>query len=107
MQALRANNGDKGQLEMLSAIQLKKGLKRGQETYVAALIKIKEGQSMEFLDSMVKILKEFKDVMPTKLSKELPPWRPIDHKIELLPGTKPPAQAPYRMSPTELLELWK
>ncbi|RVW21226.1 Transposon Tf2-2 polyprotein [Vitis vinifera] len=45
--------------------------------------------------------------MPAELPKELPPRRPIDHKIELLPGTKAPAQAPYRMSPAELLELRK
>ena len=74
---------------MLSAIQLKKGLKKGHETYVATLIEIKEGQSMEVPDSVVKLLKEFRDVMPAKLSKELPPRRPIDHKIKLLPGTKP------------------
>ncbi|WKA05087.1 hypothetical protein VitviT2T_023072 [Vitis vinifera] len=107
VQALRAKDGGKGQPEMLSAIQLKRGLKKGQETYVAALIKIKEGQSVEVPDSVVKILKEFKDVMPAELPKELPPWRPIDHKIELLPGTKAPAQAPYRMPPAELLELRK
>ncbi|KAL6319624.1 hypothetical protein AAG906_020701 [Vitis piasezkii] len=98
VRALRAKDGGKGQPEMLSAIQLKKGLKRGQETYVAALIEIKEGQTMEVPDSVVRILKEFSDVMPAELPKELPPRRPIDHKIELLPGTKAPAQAPYRMS---------
>ena len=48
---------------MLSAIQLKKGLEQGQKTYVTTLIEIKEGQSMEVLDSVVGILKEFKDVM--------------------------------------------
>ncbi|KAL6350633.1 hypothetical protein AAG906_025563 [Vitis piasezkii] len=42
-----------------------------------------------------------------KLPKELPPRRPIDHKIELLPGTKAPTQAPYKMPPAELLELRK
>ncbi|RVW42513.1 Transposon Tf2-12 polyprotein [Vitis vinifera] len=106
VQALRAKDGGKGQPEMLFAIQLKKGLKRGQETYVAALIEIKEGQTMEVPDSVVKILKEFSDVMPAELPKELPPRRPIDHKIELLPGTKAlhklltecliqPSRAPY------------
>ena len=60
---------------------------------------------MEVPDSVVKILKEFRDVMLAKLPKELPPRRPIDHKIELMSGTKPLAQAPYRMPPTELLEL--
>ncbi|RVW40884.1 RNA-directed DNA polymerase-like [Vitis vinifera] len=41
--ALRANDDGKGQPEMLSAIQLKKGLKQSYDTYVAALIKIKNG----------------------------------------------------------------
>ena len=36
VKALRANDGAKGQPEMFSAIQLKKGLKKGQGTYVAA-----------------------------------------------------------------------
>ena len=46
-------------------------------------------------------------MMPTELPKELPPRRLIDHKIELLPGTKAPAQAPYQMPSAELLELCK
>ncbi|KAL6312213.1 hypothetical protein AAG906_025555 [Vitis piasezkii] len=63
-----------------------------------ALIEIKERQFVEVPDSVVKILKEFRDVMFAQLPKKLPPRRPIDHKIELLPKTKPPTQAPYRMS---------
>ena len=62
---------------------------------------------MEVPDLVVKNLKEFKDVMSAELPKEFPPWQPIDHKIELLPWTKSSAQAPYRMSPTKLLELCK
>ena len=62
---------------------------------------------MEVPDSVVEILKEFKDVMPVELPKKLLPRQPIDHKIELLPGTKPSAQALYRISPTKLLELRK
>ena len=62
---------------------------------------------MEVPDSVVSILKEFKDVMPAALPKEQPPRQPIDHKIELMPRTKAPAQAPYRMPPAELLELRK
>ncbi|PON59962.1 hypothetical protein TorRG33x02_286090, partial [Trema orientale] len=42
-----------------------------------------------------------------ELPKELPPRRAIDHKIELEPGTRPPAKAPYRMAPSELMELRK
>ena len=92
---------------MLFAIQLKKGLKWSQDTYVASLIKIKGEQYVEVRNSIVKILKEFRDAMPTKLAKKLPPQWLIDHKIELLPRTKPSAQAPYRMSLAEWLELQK
>ena len=62
---------------------------------------------MEVPDSVVKILKEFRHVMPVELPKELTSRRPIDHKIKLLLGTKAPAQAPYKMPPVELLELHK
>lgn len=43
--------------------------------------------------------------MPPKLPKRLPPRREVDHRIELEPGAKPPAMAPYRMDPPELEEL--
>ncbi|KAL9259804.1 RNA-directed DNA polymerase-like protein [Drosera capensis] len=45
--------------------------------------------------------------MPKELLKKLPPRREVDHKIELEPGTRPPAKAPYRMASTELEELRK
>ena len=41
--------------------------------------------------------------MPLEVPKTLPPRKNIDHKIELLPGTIAPAQAPYRMDPKELI----
>ena len=88
-----------GKAEMVSALQLKKGLKRGQETYLATLVEIHEGHNAEVPDSVAGILKEFRDIMPSDFPKELPPRRPINHKIELLPGAKPPAQVPYRISP--------
>ena len=53
------------------------------------------------------VLEEYKDVMPTELPKKLPPKRDVDHHIELEPGAKPPAMAPYRMAPPELAELRK
>nr|CAD1829976.1 unnamed protein product [Ananas comosus var. bracteatus] len=40
-----------------------------------------------------------------ELPKRLPPRREVDHAIELEPGAKPPAKAPYRMAPPELEEL--
>ena len=80
--------------EMVSALQLKKGLKRGQERYLAALVEIHEGRNAEVLESMAGILTKLRDIIPLELPKDLPPRRPIDHKIELIPGAKPLAQVP-------------
>ena len=51
------------------------------------------------------VLEEFKDVMPIELPKKLPPRREVDHAIELEPGAKPLAFAPYHMAPPKLKEL--
>ena len=61
----------------------------------------------EIPDGVRKVLEEFKDVMPPELPKRLPPRREVDHVIELEPGSRPPAMAPYRMAPPELEELRK
>ena len=56
---------------------------------------------------MVGLLGEFADVMPPELPKTLPPRRAVDYRIELVPRSKPPLKAPYRMSPMELVEMRK
>ena len=105
--AVKGNGQKHGKAKMVSAFQLKKWLKRGQETYLGALVEIHEGHNAEVHDSFAGILKEFRDIMPSKFPKELPPRRPIDHKIELIPRAKPPAQVPYRIAPAKLLKLIK
>ncbi|XP_043717547.1 uncharacterized protein LOC122665462 [Telopea speciosissima] len=100
--------GTKEGPKLLSAMQLEKGVKKGEDTYLAALLEEKENSPTEVLPKPVeKVLEEFKDVMPPELPKRLPPRREVDHAIELEPGAKPPAMAPYRMSPPELEELRK
>src|SRR5262249_46250612 len=49
---------------MLSAIQLKKSLKKGEETYLVTLIEINPDQLMDVSDEVAYILEEFADVMP-------------------------------------------
>ena len=92
---------------IISAAQLKSGMKRGETTMLAALVEIKADQVVEVPDCVAKVLSEFDNVMPPELPKKLPPRRNIDHKIELEPGARPPARAPYRMAPLELAELRK
>ena len=71
------------------------------------MIEIKPDKQVEVPDAVVPILRKFADVMPPELPKKLPPRRQTDHQIELVPGSRAPAQAPYRMSPPELIELRK
>ncbi|RVW80178.1 hypothetical protein CK203_054121 [Vitis vinifera] len=88
---------------MLSAMQVKKGLKRKEVTYLATLKKERDGGSGEPMPKEIEgVLDEFKDVMPPELPKRLPLRREEYHKIELEPGAKPPAMGPYRMAPPEL-----
>ena len=47
-------------------------------------------------------LHEFKDVMPSKLLKRLPPRGEGDHKIDVELGAKPPTTGPHKMAPPEL-----
>ncbi|KAL0387745.1 UNVERIFIED_CONTAM: hypothetical protein Sradi_2656300 [Sesamum radiatum] len=76
---------------LMSAMQVKAGLKRGDQTYLAALIEIKPDVVQEVPDEVAELLQEFKDVFPPELPKKLPPQRAIDHAIELEPGARPPA----------------
>jgi hypothetical protein len=50
------------------------------------------------------IVREFQDVFPKELPR-MPPDREIEFTIDLIPGTSPIAQAPYKMGPKELEEL--
>ena len=92
---------------MMSAMQVNHGLKKREVTYLATMIETKLDKFIEVPDFVVKLLEEFVDVMPLELPKTLAPGCVVDHKIKLVPGSKPPSKAPYRMSPMELVEIRK
>ena len=91
----------------LSALQLEKGLRKGEQTYVVAMIEIKLDKQVKVPNAIAPILSRFVDVMPPELPKKLPPRRQTNHQIKLVPGSRTPAQAPYRMTPPELREFHK
>ena len=53
------------------------------------------------------LITEFNDVLVARSPPVLPPKRAIDHKINILPGSTPPANAPYKLNATQLPELKK
>ncbi|GJU52324.1 putative reverse transcriptase domain-containing protein [Tanacetum coccineum] len=51
-----------------------------------------------------KISRDFPEVFPEDLP-GLPPARPVEFQIDLIPGAAPVARAPYRLAPSEMKEL--
>ncbi|KAL0434762.1 UNVERIFIED_CONTAM: Transposon Tf2-12 polyprotein [Sesamum radiatum] len=89
-------------------MQFEKGCKRSEPSYLCTLRFDEIEEASGPIPGVIKkLLKEFEDVMPDELPRKLPPKRAVDHEIELVPGTKPPARAPYRMTQLELVELRK
>ncbi|KAL0293482.1 UNVERIFIED_CONTAM: Transposon Tf2-12 polyprotein [Sesamum radiatum] len=89
-------------------IKFEKGCKRSEPSYLCTLRFDEIEEASGPIPGVIKkLLKEFEDVMPDELPRKLPPKRAVDHEIELVPGTKPPARAPYRMTQPELVELRK
>ena len=96
-----------GNLRKISVIQLKRGLAREEPT-VMAIPLMEEMTTKGTVPSKIKeVLDSYADIMPESLPQTLPPRRGIDHKIELLPGVKPPAKNAYQMAPPKLAELRK
>nr|GEV95391.1 putative reverse transcriptase domain-containing protein [Tanacetum cinerariifolium] len=52
----------------------------------------------------VTIVRDFPEVFPEDLA-GLPPARPVEFQIDLIPGSAPVARAPYRLAPSEMKEL--
>ncbi|KAL4014052.1 hypothetical protein IC575_026242 [Cucumis melo] len=86
---------------LISVLKAVKLLRKGCTTFLAHIVVV---QRENLKPQDVPMVKEFLEVFPDDLS-GLPPDREIEFTIELLPGTAPISQAPYRMPPSELKEL--
>ncbi|GJZ53983.1 putative reverse transcriptase domain-containing protein [Tanacetum coccineum] len=74
----------------------------GNETQISA--KKEEAESEEKQIKDVPIVRDFPEVFPEDLP-GLPPARPVEFQIDLIPGAAPVARAPYRLAPSEMKEL--
>jgi hypothetical protein len=107
--------------EILSAKQFKRILNTAETSCFAVCMErtIKEEITVNNLlitdpstgdikDQLTQILTKFKDIFPDELPFSLPPFREINHSIELDPPTsKPISKPPYRMSAFEIQHLKK
>ncbi|KAL0444795.1 UNVERIFIED_CONTAM: hypothetical protein Slati_2202200 [Sesamum latifolium] len=76
---------------LMSEMQVKNGLKHGEQTYLAALIEIKSDVVQEVSNEVAELFEEFMEVFPPELPKKLLSRQAIDHAIELEPGVQAPA----------------
>ena len=86
---------------MISALEVKRLLHKGCETYIAHVI---NSSVSEVNLGNVPVVCEFSDVFLNDLL-GLPPDRELEFGIEVLPGSTPISIPPYRMAPMELKEL--
>ncbi|KAL0544225.1 hypothetical protein IC582_019338 [Cucumis melo] len=86
---------------LISALKVEKLLRKGCTAFLAHVVEVQE-EKLKPED--VPVVNEYLDVFPADVL-GLPPDREVEFTIELLPGTKPISQAPYRMAPSELKEL--
>ncbi|GJY91596.1 putative reverse transcriptase domain-containing protein [Tanacetum coccineum] len=68
------------------------------------IIRVMEKKSDEKRLEDIPVVKEFPEVFPEDLP-GLPPVRQVEFQIDLIPGAKPVARAPYRLAPSEVQEL--
>ena len=84
---------------VISAMQAKRLMRKGYETFLAVILDSKSGQ----VDvEKIPIVREFLDVFLEELP-GIPLEKKVDLSIEIILGTG--SRAPYRRAPTELKEL--
>nr|GEX55586.1 reverse transcriptase domain-containing protein [Tanacetum cinerariifolium] len=79
-------------------------LKNKDEEKVNARIGKEEDMSKGKQLEDVPVVQDYPEVFPKDLS-GLPPARPVEFQIDLIPGAAPVARAPYRLAPFEMKEL--
>ena len=103
------------ELGLISAIELAREAEDGAIVHLLMLTPAPDlpaeatsAQRHQQFEALVEqIIQDNLDIMPDDLPAELPPERFVDHKIDLMPGSQPVAQAMYRLSFEELAELKK
>ena len=91
-------------------MQFKK-LARKSKDHILTIIEPKEPErkptTLYQSPELPEILKKYQDVFPEDLPKGLPPKRSVDHKIDLLPDSKPLHYPVYRLTFAEFEALKK
>ncbi|XP_073314697.1 uncharacterized protein [Primulina huaijiensis] len=90
-------------VEELSATSVaRKLMHKGCQAFLASVISIPDAPTPAISD--VPLVRDFSDVFPDDVT-SLPPERKVEFAIDLVPNTMPISNAPYHLTPAEMLEL--
>ncbi|GJV98329.1 putative reverse transcriptase domain-containing protein, partial [Tanacetum coccineum] len=100
-----SSNGRESRLTVISCSKAQEYMAKGCQVFLAQIsAKKEEDKSEKKQIEDVPIVRDFPEVFPEDLP-GLPPTRPVEFQIDLVPGAAPVARAPYRLAPSEMKEL--
>nr|GFB40569.1 putative reverse transcriptase domain-containing protein [Tanacetum cinerariifolium] len=100
-----SNWGNATRLSIISCTKTEKYVKKGFLIFLSHIItKEVEDKSKEKRLEDIPVVRDFPEVFPEDLP-GLPPIRPVEFQIDLVPGAAPVARAPYRLAPSEMKKL--
>ncbi|GJY61489.1 putative reverse transcriptase domain-containing protein [Tanacetum coccineum] len=101
----KSSNGRESRLTLISCSKAQEYMAKGCQVFLAQIsAKKEENKSKGKQIKDVPIVQDFPEVFPEDLP-GLPPARPVEFQIDLIPGAAPVARAPYRLAPSEMKEL--
>ncbi|GJS40095.1 putative reverse transcriptase domain-containing protein [Tanacetum coccineum] len=100
-----SNDGRESRLTIISCSKAQEYMAKGCQIFLAQIsAKKEEDKSKGKQLKDVPIVRDFPEVFPEDLP-GLPPARPVEFQIDLIPEAAPVARAPYRLAPSEMKEL--
>ncbi|GJU38027.1 putative reverse transcriptase domain-containing protein [Tanacetum coccineum] len=100
-----SNDGRESRLTIISCSKAQEYMAKGCQVFLAQISAKKEEDKSDGKQLKdVPIVRDFPEVFPEDLP-GLPPARPVEFQIDLIPGAAPVARAPYRLAPSEMKEL--
>nr|GEU41305.1 hypothetical protein [Tanacetum cinerariifolium] len=101
----KSNNGRESSLAVISCSKSQEYMAKECQTFLAHISAKKEEDKSEGKQLKdVPIVWDFPEVFPEELP-GLPPTRPVEFQIDLIPGATPIARSPYLLAPFEMKEL--
>nr|GEW00276.1 retrotransposable element Tf2 [Tanacetum cinerariifolium] len=101
----KSNNGRESRLTVISCSKAQEYMAKGCQVFLAHTSAKKEEESSKGKQlEDVPVVRDYPEVFPKDLL-GVPPARPVEFQIDLIPGAAPVARAPYQLTASEMKEL--